>query len=93
MPRPAVMQIHGPGRDVHVIAFAVAVRDAAVEKVGDGGKPDMRVGTNVHTSPGNKLHRSHLIEKDEGPDHLPFTVGQRAADRKSRRQGRARAER
>ena len=76
-------EIHGPGRDVHVIAFAVAVRDAAIEKVGDGGKPDMRVGTNVQTSSGNKLHRSHLVEKNEGPDHLAFPVRQRPADGKA----------
>ena len=83
MPRPAVMRFYGAGRNVHVVAFAVAMRDAAVKKVGDGGEPDMRMRANVHAPPRDKLYRPHLIEKDEGPDHLPFAVGQRAADGKA----------
>ena len=59
------------------------MRDSAVEKVSDRGEPDMRMRANVHAPPRDELHRPHLIEKDEGPDHLPFAVGQRAADGKA----------
>ena len=62
------------------VALAVAVHDVAVEQVGHGGEPDMRVRAHVHALAGDELHRAHLVEEDERPDHLPAPVRQRAAD-------------
>ena len=41
-------QVHGAGLDFRDIALAVAVHDAAVEQIGDGGKADMRMRPHVH---------------------------------------------
>ena len=76
---PRGHQIHRPRRNLHGVAFAVAVHDAAVEQVGDGRQPNVRMRANVHTLPGHKLHRPHLVEEDERADHLPPAVRQRAA--------------
>src|ERR1700722_1967895 len=43
----------------------------------------MRMRAHVHAPPGHELHRTHLIEEDERPDHLPFAVRQRAANGKA----------
>ena len=67
-------QVHGARRDLESVALAVAVHDATVEQIGDGGKADMGMRTHVHALAGDELHRSHLIEKDEGPDHLAPAV-------------------
>jgi hypothetical protein len=32
----------------------------------------MRVRANVQPTPGQELARPHLVEENEGPDHLPF---------------------
>jgi hypothetical protein len=53
------------------------VHDRAVEQVGDGGKADMRMRTNVHALAGDELHRSEMVEEDERPDHLPLAMRQR----------------
>ena len=71
-------QVHGAGLDLLDVALAVAVHDRAVEQIGDGGKPDMRVRAHVHALAGDELHRPEMIEEDEGPDHLPLAVRQRA---------------
>ena len=76
---PGRHQVHGAGRDLQRIAFAVAMHDAAVEQIGHGRKPDVRMRAHVHALAGDELHRSHLIEEDEGTDHLPLAVRQRAA--------------
>ena len=55
------------------------MHDAAVEQVGDGGKPDVGMRAHVHALAGDELHRAHLVEEDEGADHLPLAVRQRAA--------------
>ncbi len=47
MPRPAVIQLTAPGRIGMRGAETVAMHDLAVEQIGDGGKPDMRVRPNV----------------------------------------------
>src|ERR1700681_2634894 len=72
-------QVHGTGLDFLDIALAVAVHDAAVEQIGDGGKSDMRMRAHVHALAGHKLHRPEMIEKDERADHLALAVRQRAA--------------
>ena len=59
------------------------MHDRAVEQVGDGGEPDMRMRPHVHALTGDELHRPEMIEEDKGPDHLPLAVRQRAADLKT----------
>src|ERR1700681_3765951 len=39
----------------------------------------MRMRADVHALAGHELHRSEMIEEDEGPDHLALAVRQRAA--------------
>ena len=54
------------------------MHDAAVEEIGDGREPDMRMRPHVHALAGDELHRPHLVEEDERPDHLPLAMRQRA---------------
>ena len=72
-------QVHGAGRDLQRVALAVAMHDAAVEQVGDGGEADVGMRAHVHALSGDELHRPHLVEEDEGTDHLPLAMRQRAA--------------
>src|SRR4029079_16815861 len=44
----------------------------------DGGKADMRMRPHVHALAGHVLHRAEMVEEDEGPDHLPLAMRQRA---------------
>jgi hypothetical protein len=43
----------------------------------------MRMRPHVHALAGEILHRSEMIEEDEGTDHLPLAMRQRAAHRKA----------
>ena len=74
-------QVHRAGRDVLHVLFAVAMRDGAVEEIGDGGKPDMGMGPHIHALSGEELYRAEMVEEDERPDHLPLAMGQGAAHR------------
>src|SRR5260370_3803852 len=47
-------------------------------QVGDGGKPDVRMRTNVDAGAGLEGDRPHLIEEDEGPDRAALACGQHA---------------
>ena len=76
-------QVHRARLDLLDIALAVAVHDAAVEQIGDGGKPDMRMRPHVHALAGEKLHRPEMIEEDKRPDHLPLAMRQRAPNHKA----------
>ena len=60
-------------------AQAVAVPHLALEQVGDGGEPDVGVRAHVDAVADQELGRPHLVEEDEGPDHLLLRRGQRAA--------------
>lgn len=55
------------------------MHDLAIEQIGDGREPDMRMRADVDTATGEELRRTHLIEENEGADHLPFCRRQRAA--------------
>jgi hypothetical protein len=77
------MRFIAPGGDLQRIALAVAVHDTAVEKIGDGRKPDVGMRANVHASAGDELHWSDLIEEDERTNHLAFGVRQRAVHGKT----------
>ena len=80
---PGGHQVHRAGGDLERIALAVAMHDAAIEQVGDGGKSDVRVRAHVEPLPSDELNRSHLIEEDEGTDHLALAMRQRAAHREA----------
>jgi hypothetical protein len=54
------------------------MHDGPVEQIGDGGKADMRMRPHVHALAGDELHRAEMVEEDEGPDHLPLAMRQRA---------------
>ena len=53
--------------------------DLAVEEIGDGGKPDMRVRADVERLPSPEDRRPHAVEEDEGPDQTALGGRQRAA--------------
>ena len=76
-------QVHGPGLDLQRVALAVAVHDAAVEQVGHGREPDMRMRAHVDALPGDELHWPHLVEEAERADLLAAAVRQRAPHRES----------
>src|SRR5262249_57294018 len=71
-------QIHRAGRDLLNVTFTVTMHDAAVEQIGHGGEPDMRMRPHVHALAGDELHRAEMIEEDEWTDHLPLAMRQRA---------------
>ena len=50
-----------------------------LEQVGDGGEADMRVRPHVEAVSRLEFHRPHLIEEDEGPDHVALRERQHAA--------------
>ena len=75
---PGGHQVHGAGLDLPDIALAVAVHDAAVEQIGDGGEPNVRMRAHIHALAGHELYRPEMIEEDEGADHLPLAMRQRA---------------
>src|ERR1700742_2046662 len=76
-------QVHRTRLDLLDVALAVAVHDAAVEQIGDGGEPDMRMRPHVHALAGDELHRAEMIEEDERANHLPFAVWQGASHDKA----------
>jgi hypothetical protein len=63
------------------VAEAVAMHDLAVEQVGHGRQTDMRMRANVDARP--QINWPHMIEEDEGPDHLPLGEWQHATDLKA----------
>ncbi len=78
MPRPAVIRLTAPGRIGSAGAETVAMHDFAVEQIGDGGEPDMRVRPHVDAVAGAEHRRSEMIEEDERPDHARARRRQRA---------------
>jgi hypothetical protein len=61
-------------------AQAVPVEYRALEQVGYGGYPDMRMGTHVHPVARREVRRTDVIEEDKWPDHLALGGGQHAPD-------------
>ena len=64
-------------------AETVAMHDLAIEQERDGGEPDMGMRPHVDALAGAELDRPEMVEEDEGPDHAPLDMGQRAADREA----------
>ena len=56
--------------------------DLALEQIGDGGKPDMRMRTHVGFARDfrRQVQRPHVVEENEGPDHPPLRERQDAPD-------------
>ena len=59
-------------------AEAVPVQHLATEQIGDGRKADVRVRPHVDVRTGRQVHRPHVIEKHERPDHALFHRRQHA---------------
>src|SRR3954451_16450961 len=60
-------------------AERVAMHDLAFEKIGDGGKIDVRMRAHVDALARDEFGRSHLVEENERADHLPARRRQRPA--------------
>ena len=73
-------QIHVARLDDHFGAERIAVPDLAVEQIGDGGKPDMRMRTHIHRLAGAQDGRTHAVEEDEGADQPALCRRQSAAN-------------
>jgi hypothetical protein len=48
------------------------VHDLALEQVRDRCEVDVRMRSHVDAFADDELGRSHLVEEDERPDHLPL---------------------
>ena len=98
--RPRALGMHDAAAGGHPVDFArpdrhrgaetVAVHDLAVEQIGDGGKPDMRMRPHVEPVAGAEFRRSEMIEEDERADHARSRGRQRAAHREVAEIDRAR---
>src|SRR5690606_33406687 len=64
-----------------LVSEAVAVRNLAVEQVGDGRQPDVRVRAHVRLGrqAGREILRAHAVEEDEGSDHAALRERQHTA--------------
>ena len=59
------------------------MHDLAVEQVGDGGEPDMRMRPHVEAVAGLEHGRAEMIEEHERADHARLRRRQRAAHREA----------
>jgi hypothetical protein len=59
------------------------MHNSSIEEIGDRRKPDVRVGAYVEPMSRKKLRRPHLIEEDEGANHLAPVARQGATDFKA----------
>jgi hypothetical protein len=64
-------------------AEAVAMHDLAIEQIGDGREPDMRMRPHVEPGAGAEFSRAEMIEEDERSDHSRARRRQRAAHREA----------
>jgi len=69
---PGRHQVDVAGADDKLGAETVSMLDFAVEQIGDGGKPDMRMRLHIQRLTGLQYRRTHAIEKDEGTDKPPL---------------------
>ena len=74
--------VHLAGPDRLLGADAVAMHDLAVEQIGDGRQPDVRMRPHVDRARNarREIDRTHVIEEDERPDHAPLRERQHASD-------------
>jgi len=59
-------------------AGRVAVHDRALEQVGEGRQPDVRMRPDVVMGTGSDVDRTEVVEEDERPDGAPIGRGQEA---------------
>ena len=59
------------------------MQDLALEEIGDGGQPDVRMPAHVDAASGRELDRPHLVEEDERTNELAFGCGQHASYREA----------
>ena len=59
------------------------MHDLAVEQIGDGGEPDMRMRPHVEAVAGREHRRPEMIEEHERPDHARLRRRQRAPHREA----------
>ena len=62
---PGRHPVDGAGPDRQRGAEAVAMHDLAVEQIGDGGEPDMRMRPHVDAVAGLEHRRAEMVEEDE----------------------------
>ena len=72
--------LHVAGADVPAVAGGVLVLPVALEQVGDGLEPAVRMVGRAHRLARAVLDRAHLVEEQEGVDLLQSRRGERTAD-------------
>src|SRR5436309_14682691 len=72
--------VHRTWADRHHCAKAVTLDYFAVEQIRDRGEVDVRMRSDIDTLADAELGRPHLVEKDEGSDHLPHSGRQCTAN-------------
>ena len=71
--------VHRAGADDEVAADAVLVGNRALEQIGHGGKPDMRMRAHIETLARRIADRAEMIEEDERAHHAALVEGQDAS--------------
>jgi hypothetical protein len=67
------------GADGLHAARAVAMHNLALEKIGHGGETDMRMRPDIEAGARREDGRTHMVEKNEGPERAALGEGQHAA--------------
>ncbi|ENN89042.1 hypothetical protein RHSP_01992 [Rhizobium freirei PRF 81] len=80
---PGRHQVDVAGADDFGRAEAVEMTDFAVEQIGDGGKPDVRMRAHVERFARPQDRRPHAVEEDERPHQPPPAARKRAPHRKT----------
>ena len=73
-------EIHCPGRNLERIPLTVAMHNSSVKQIGNRRETDVGVGPHVEAMSRKELGWSHLIEEDEGSNHLALVAGQSTTD-------------
>src|SRR5262245_42973408 len=89
---PCRHEVHLARHDLERIAFAVAMHDLSVKQIGDGRESDMRMRPHVDALTRDELDRAHLVEEDEGANHLALRVRQGPAHLEASEVSRARCD-
>ena len=79
IPSPAVIQFTSPGLIIWFEPSESRCWKLPWKQVGDRRPPDVRALPHVDALAGHELHRPHLVEENEWPDHLALRRGQRPA--------------
>src|SRR6478736_3164052 len=74
---PGGHPVHFTGLDRHCSTEAVPVHDLAIEKIGNRGKPDVRVRPHVESVARAEFGRPEMVEENEWANHARPRRGQR----------------